>query len=218
MAVDPEGAIDAAYFGQAERATGIIAPGMPGHRGANLVKRDVEGAKKLLAEAGAKDLKLTLSILNKTERLSVAQVVQQNLGEAGIEVEIVPYDSGTFWSIGDEKSGEAWKDVQLLLQRFSMTPDPSWATMWFVPEQIGVWNWERWKNEEFGKMHQAALHEQDVAKRDEAYKKMQDMMEDEGNYIFLTHEATAAICRDNVEPALQPDGDEIYDQFKASGA
>jgi peptide/nickel transport system substrate-binding protein len=118
--------------------------------------------------------------------------------------------------LGDQKSGDAWKDVQLLVQRFSMNPDPAWATMWFTPEQVGVWNWERWNNADFGKMHQDELHEADVAKRDAAYKKMQDMMEEEGNYVFLTHEATAAIYRDTIVPALQPDGDEIYDQFKGA--
>lgn len=216
MAVDVDSALEAAYFGEAERATGIIAPGMPGHREKNLVERDVEGARKLLEEAGVSGLQLTLSILNKTERLSVAQVIQANLAEIGIDVEIIPYESGVYWSLGDDKSGDAWKDIQLIVQRFSMTPDPSWATMWFVPEQIGVWNWERWNNAEFGQLHNALLKEPDVAKRDADYKKMQDLMENEGNYVFLTHEATAYICRDTVEPALQPDGDEVYTEFKGA--
>ncbi|MBX6320306.1 MAG: twin-arginine translocation signal domain-containing protein [Rhodospirillaceae bacterium] len=216
MAVDADAAVDAAYFGQAERATGIIAPGLPGHREKNLVTRNVAGAKKLLEEAGVSDLTLKLSVLNKTEHTSLAQVVQASLAEAGIQVEIDPQDSGTFWSLGDEKSGDAWKDVQLLIQRFTMEPDPAWATMWFTPDQVGVWNWERWNNAEFGKLHEAALHEPDTAKRDAMYKKMQDLMEEDGNYVFLTHEATAAICRDSVVPALTPDGDELYDEFRAA--
>ena len=42
-----------------------------------------------------------------------------------------------------------------------MQPDPSWATVWFTPEQIGVWNWERWNSPEFGELHKQALVELD---------------------------------------------------------
>jgi peptide/nickel transport system substrate-binding protein len=94
----------------------------------------------------------------------------------------------------------------MIYDRFSMAPDPSWATVWFTPDQIGVWNWERWNSPEFGELHKKALVEKDVAKRDEMYKKMQDLMEESGAYIFLTHEANAAVYRDNIVPATQPDG------------
>lgn len=219
MAVDVDAVLEAAYFGQAARATGIIAPGMPGHRDRNLTTYDPEGARKLLAEAGKADgFKTKISILNKTERVSAAQVIQANLAEIGIELEIDLHDSGTFWTLGDEKSGDSWKDIQLMLNRFSMSPDPSWATAWFVPEQIGVWNWERWNSPEFGELHKKALVERDVAKRDADYKKMQDMMEESGAYLFLTHEANAFVCRDAVEPALKPDGTVILTQFKGAAA
>ncbi len=219
MAVDVDSVLQAAYFGQAARATGIIAPGMPGHRERNLTTYDPEAAKKLLAEAGKADgFKTKISILNKTERVSAAQVIQANLGEIGIEAEIDLHDSGTFWTLGDEKSGETWKDIQLILSRFSMNPDPSWATVWFTPEQVGVWNWERWNDAAFGEMHKQGLVERDVAKRDAAYRKMQDMMEESGAYLFLTHEANAFISRDTVEPALKPDGAVILTQFKGTAA
>ncbi len=205
-AVDVDAVLEAAYFGVAKRATGIIAPGLPGYRGKNLYTYDPDRAKALLKEAGKEGMKATISVLNKTERLSVAQIVQSNLAEVGVELEILPFDSGVFWSLGDQASGEAWKDVQMILNRFSMSPDPSWATVWFTPEQIGVWNWERWNNAEFGELHKKGLVEKDVAKRDEMYKRMQDLMEESGAYIFLTHEANAAIYRNDLVPATQPDG------------
>ena len=216
-AVDVDAILEAAYFGQAERATGIIAPGMPGYRAKNLVSRDVAEAKKLLAEAGmASGFKTKISVLNKTERLSAAQVIQSNLAEIGIEAEIEPLDSGTFWTLGDEKSGDAWKDIQILVQRFSMNPDPSWATVWFTPDQIGVWNWERFNNAEFGELHKQGLVSRDPAERDRIYKRMQDLMEESGAYVFLTHEANAAIGRDTVDPALKPDGNVILPAFRAA--
>ncbi len=116
---------------------------------------------------------VTLAILNKAERLAAAQVIQANLAEVGITVEIEPHDSGTFWSLGAEKKGDTWKKLQLILDRFSMEPDPSWATLWFTPEQIGVWNWERFNSKEFGELNKQAVGELDTAKRSAIGIKMQ---------------------------------------------
>jgi peptide/nickel transport system substrate-binding protein len=213
-AVDVDAVLEAAYFGVAERATGIIAPGLPGHRDIAPPKRDVEGARALLDEAGVHELALSLDILNKTERTAAAQVIQANLAEVGINVEIKPHDSGTFWTIGDEKAGATWKDLQLILNRFSMQPDPSFATAWFTPEQIGVWNWERFNSKEFGDLHRQAIIETDPKKRAPMYVRMQDLMEQSGAYVFLTHELNAAIYRDHIVPGLLPDGNERFAEFK----
>jgi peptide/nickel transport system substrate-binding protein len=126
------------------------------------------------------------------------------------------HDSGTFWTLGDEKSGDSWKDLQLIYQRFSMNPDPSYATAWFTSDQVGVWNWQRWRSPEFDDLHKKALVERDPAKRDEMYKHMQDLMEDSGAYVFITHEANALIYRNGVAPALKPDGNAILQKFKSA--
>jgi peptide/nickel transport system substrate-binding protein len=213
-AVDVDAVLEAAYFGVAERSTGIIAPGLPGHRDITPPARDVEGARALLEEAGVQDLSLSLDILNKTERTAAAQVIQANLAELGIAVEIRPHDSGTFWTLGDENAGDAWKDIQLVLSRFSMQPDPSFATAWFTPEQIGVWNWERFNSEEFGNLHKRAIVETDPKKRHDMYVRMQELMEQSGAYVFLTHELTAAVYRDHIVPGLLPDGTARFAEFQ----
>jgi peptide/nickel transport system substrate-binding protein len=213
-AVDVDAVLEAAYFGVAERATGIVAPGLVGHRDVSAAARDVEGARRLLEEAGASGLDLTLDVLNKAERTAAAQVVQANLAEVGIDVEIRPHDSGTFWTLGDEKAGDSWKGIQLLINRFSMQPDPSFATSWFTPDQVGVWNWERWRSDEFGALHKRAIVELDPGKRQEVYRRMQDLMEASGAYVFLTHELNAAIHRDGIVPGILPDGTVRFAEFK----
>src|SRR3712207_7848939 len=128
--------------------SGIVAPGLVGHREKTLYAYDPDKARALLKEASFENgFEATLDILNKTERLSAAQAVQALLADVGITVTIQPHDSGTFWTLGDEKSGDSWKRIQLLIQRFSMQPDPSFATEWFTPDQVGVWNWERWRRD-----------------------------------------------------------------------
>lgn len=216
-AIDVKGVVDAAYFGVADAATGIIAPGLLGHREKTLYQEspDLDKARQLLEEAGYPNgFSCTIDILNKTERVTAAQIIQASLAQIGIQVEIQQHDSGTFWTLGSEADGETWKDVQLILSRFSMSPDPSWATAWFTPEQVGVWNWERFNDAEFGDLHKKALVELDEAKRDQMYKRMQDIMEESGAYVFLTHETNGVIHRNSVVPALQPDATVILPEFR----
>ena len=215
--IDVDAIMDAAYFGIAKPSTGIVAPGLLGHRAENMTpaEPDFEGARKLLEEAGhASGLDLTLDTLNKPTYLTSVQIIQANLAEIGINVQINVHDSGTFWTLGQESAGESWKDIQLLYQRYSMSPDPSWATAWFTCDQVGIWNWERACNEEFDDLHNKALVELDSSKRDAMYQRMQDLMEESGAYRFITHEATPAIYRDTIIPGVRPDGQPILRHFR----
>lgn len=212
-AIDREIVVDAAYFGAASVGNGIIAPGLPGARDAVTYDYDPDAARALLAEAGADGLSITLDILNQSERLTAAQVIQANLADVGISCEIKQNDSGTFWTLGS-KDGDYFMDLQLVLSRFSMQPDPSWATAWFTPEQVGVWNWERFDDAEYKALHDEGLSESDPAKRDEIYKRMQALMDESGSYVFLTHEVVGAIHRDEVAPGLKPNGEPVFSEFK----
>ena len=145
-------------------------------------------------------MSLTLDVLNKTEFTTTAQVIQATLAQIGITLEINLLESGAFWSSGDNE------DLQLVLNRYSMTPDPFYATTYFTTPQAGIWNWERFRNEEFDALDAAAAKESDQAKRNEMYQNMQDLMEESGAYRFITHEANPVIHSARVVPALRPDG------------
>ena len=212
-AIDRQGVVDAAYFGAASVGNGIIAPGLPGSRDSVTYDYDPDKARALLKQEGATNLNVTLDILNQTDRLTAAQVIQANLADVGISCEIKQNDSGTFWTLGS-KDGDYWNKLQMLLQRFSMQPDPSWATVWFTPEQVGVWNWERFDNAEYKALHEQGLVESDFAKRDEIYTKMQNLMDESGSYVFLTHEVVGALHRDTIEPGLKPNGESLLSEFK----
>lgn len=217
-AVDVDQLLQAAYFGVAERATGIAAKGVIGYRERNLiVGRDLDEARRLLAEAGLADgFKCTLSVLNDTDRVSACQIIQANLAEVGIEVEIIPYDSGSYWSLGVEADGDTWKDLQLMFLRFTSTPDPAYGLQWFVPSQIGQWNWERWRNEEFDELYKKQLIEVDAAKRHEMLVRMQDLMEESGAYTFITNGVNGSISDASITPATMPDNRILLSQFASA--
>ena len=208
-AIDVPSIMQASYFGAAEPSTGIIAPGLTGHRAKSNVApaADFAKAKEYLDAAGMSGgATVTLDVLNKAANVTTAQVIQATLAQIGITVEVNLHESGAFWSLGDSSAGERYKDVQLILNRYSMGPDPSYATAWFVTAQKGIWNWERFSNEEFDKLEAAAKAETNVEKRSEMYQRMQDIMEDSGAYRFLTHEATPVIYSNSIKPAFRPDG------------
>jgi peptide/nickel transport system substrate-binding protein len=207
-AIDVPSILKAAYFGVAQPSSGLIAPGLTGHREKGLVppRADLAKARALLSEAGVRSLDLTLDVLNKSTWTTAAQVIQATLGGVGIEVTINVHESGSFWSLGKEADGDRWKKLELVLNRFSMTPDPYYATAWFTTEQVGKWNWERFSNPEFDRLHQEAMAEVDTAKRGAMYRRMQDLMEESGAYRFITHETTPNLYATNLEPALRPDG------------
>ncbi len=209
--------LDAAYFGQAQPSTGIIAPGLVGHREASLIppEGDPEKAREFLKQAGAEGKRLTLETLNASTWKTIAEVIQAQLAQIGLDVQINVQDSGSFWTMGMESEGERWKEIQLIVNRFSMVPDPYYATEWFTCEQVGIWNWERFCSEEFDRLHAEAVTVTDSAKRAAMYHRMQDLMEESGAYRFLTHEGSPVMWRETVvEPSHRPDGRPLYRHFK----
>lgn len=215
-AIDVKQVVDAAYFGEAAPATGLVAPGLPGHRehAGIPVSGDLDKARAFLAAAGGPPSQpLTIDALNATEWTTMAQIIQAQLAQVGIPTQINVQDSGSFWTLGMESEGDRWKNMQLVLNRFSMLPDPYYATSWFISDQVGVWNWERFSNPEFDKLHEQAISETDTDKRAAIYRRMQDIMEESGAYRFLTHEGNPVMYRDGLEPALRPDGRPLLPRF-----
>lgn len=205
-ALDVQQVMEGSYSGLAKAATGVIPPGMPGHRDAILYPADMEKAQALLDEADVSDLTVELACQNdKTSQLT-CQIVQAVLGQVGITVDIKALDDGVYWTIGDKNSGDGWKTLELVLMNFAGGVDPSENLTWFRPSQIGVYNWSQFDSPEFEKLYQEGMAETDPAKRDVIYKKMQDLMEESGGFVFLTHETFAAVARKGLKPTILADG------------
>ncbi|TGQ11373.1 ABC transporter substrate-binding protein [Mesorhizobium sp. M00.F.Ca.ET.217.01.1.1] len=208
--------LDAAYAGQTKVATGIIAPGIVGHRDKALVppEGDLTKAKEFLEKAGVSDLTLTIDCLNDSSYATVAQTVQAQLSQIGITVEVNAQDAGSFWTIGMESEGSRWKDMQLVVNNFSSQPDPYYYTSWFVKDQVGVWNWERFSSDRFDELNAKAVTIEDPAERAKLYYEMQDLMEESGAYRFLTNGAWPVMYRTmHVRAAILPDGSPLLLNF-----
>jgi peptide/nickel transport system substrate-binding protein len=205
QAIDVSQIMAGSYSGLAEPATGVVPPGMIGHRDAILYPADMEKAQALLEEAGVSDLAIELTVLNDKTSLLTAQIVQALLAVIGVTVEINAMDDAVFWTIGD-KAADGSNALEMVLMNFAGGVDPAENLAWFRPSQIGQLNWSQFDSPEFEALYLQAMAEPDQAKRGTMYQKMQDLMEQSGGFVFVTHETFAAVARQGVKPFLLADG------------
>ena len=214
-AYDGDAVLQGAYDGLVSRSAGVVQPGTKFARGKNIIAaRDVEKAKALLAEAGATGLKFNLVALTDSTSQAIAQIVQANLGEAGITVEIQPTEDAAYWALGDKTQGDTYKTLELVLMNFAGGIDPTENLVWFRPGQIGVYNWSFFDSKEFEDLYQQGVVEQDDAKRKAIFNRMEDLMEDSGGFIFICFEPHLVIYDANLKPVILADGHPNPTMFK----
>ncbi len=216
QAVDQASIIEAAYAGTAEPSFGVVSPGLVGKRTSAGYSYDPAMAKSLVDEAGASGLNLTLRTLNNQERVLAATIIQANLAEIGINVTVMPLDAGPFWEMGQESKGDTWKDLEIWIMRYGSGPDPYEPFQWFVRDQVGIWNWERWSSDEFEDLFAQGIEEVDPGKRAIIYTRMQEIMEETGAYVWLTHEPEVFIHRDDIATQFAPSGEMQLAYFAAA--
>jgi peptide/nickel transport system substrate-binding protein len=206
-AVDVGQVLTGVYNDLTARSTGVVQPGTKYARKSNTIAApDYEKAIALLSEAGVSDLTLTLSVMNDSVRMAVAQIIQASLEQAGIKVEIQPYDEAAYWGLGDKTQGDTYKDLDLVLMDFAGGVDPSENLVWFRPEQIGAYNWSGFDSPEFEEKYQQLVKETDEEKRVALANRMEDLMEESGGFVFLCHEPLVVVHRTGMQPLIYPDG------------
>jgi peptide/nickel transport system substrate-binding protein len=202
--IDVDAIIAGAWSGTVERAKTLLAPQLLGHwADAPVYQYDPAKAKALLEEAGASGLKCKLTCLNDARTQAEAQIVQANLAEAGVTVSINALDGGAYWGMGE---GDKSKDLELTIIPYSSKFDPAFQTQWFVSSQVGVWNWQRWRNAEFDKLHVEAGSITDNAERAKKYIRMQELLDESASCIWITHGVHNFAHAKSVTPALLPNG------------
>jgi peptide/nickel transport system substrate-binding protein len=95
LAIDRATIARTLFDGLARPAGGLIGPANWAHTDVSPLAFDPAAARTLLAEAGARQLHVTL--LTSTDRLrgDVARFIAQELGDVGARVEVVPLELGT---------------------------------------------------------------------------------------------------------------------------
>ncbi|MBC8240226.1 MAG: hypothetical protein H8E30_07090 [Alphaproteobacteria bacterium] len=214
-AVDMGSVIQGAYSGTAEPSYGVVCPGLVGKRNESKYSYNPAKAKALLDDAGVSGLELTLRTLNNQERILAAQIIQANLAAIGIKATIITLDSGPFWDMGQESKGDTWKEMELWIMRYGSGPDPFEPFQWFVRDQVGIWNWERWSSDEFEDGFAKLVAETDPDKRHKIAIRMQEIMEETGAYVWLSHEPEVFIHKADLNPRFAPSGEMQLSYFNS---
>jgi len=147
LAVDVDSVLDGAFFGQPS-VRPASCPGSSAIAKTLGGKLDLAKAKQLLAEAGHPNASRPRSVRNSAEFISAAQVIAR-ARQVGIIAEVTPFASACRrpWPA----TRPAWKKMQMHVVRFSMQPDPAWATPGSSPTRSRV-ELERISNKEFDEL------------------------------------------------------------------
>jgi peptide/nickel transport system substrate-binding protein len=204
-AVDVPSIIEAVYDNKYSRTCSMIAPGQIGHWAeAPCYERDLEQAQAFLEEAGNPQLDLIMRFGPSEDDKAIGEIVQANLAEIGINVELEALDDA---AMTDAHFGETGlKEAQLFVVGFITNPDPSWSTVWFLCEQVEVWNWMQWCSEEYDRLHYEALKELDPDKRAEMYLQMEKLWDEAAHSIWTVTPTLYWAARPDLEPSLMPHG------------
>jgi peptide/nickel transport system substrate-binding protein len=204
-AIDVPSILAAAYNDKAPQANELIPEGTLGYwKDAPVYTRDVEKAKEFLAKANVTSLDLTLTYENTDEFNTWGQIVQQNLKDVGINVTLNPLDSSTFWAYGD---GGKDKELELFAVGYSsVAPEPAWSTMWFTCDQVDLWNWMRWCNQDFDALHKKGIETIDPAQREQIYIDMQKLWDEAAIAVFVTNVPQVYVSKPNIKPVIYPGG------------
>ncbi|MGL5100434.1 MAG: ABC transporter substrate-binding protein, partial [Fusobacteriaceae bacterium] len=89
LAINKQSIIDSILFGKGQVAKSIVNPKIWGSSEANVEWHyDLEGAKKIIKDNNLEGTELSLWVSDNPTRVQVAQIVQANLKEIGLEVKI----------------------------------------------------------------------------------------------------------------------------------
>jgi peptide/nickel transport system substrate-binding protein len=141
--------------------------------------RDLSKAKELLAEAGVPDgFSFTIKARSSPEEVRVVEVLQQQLAEAGIEMDIV---TGEYTAI---RSTVIAGDYEAFYVGWLGGADPD-SNMWNSFHSDGWFNWVNYSNPEVDRLLDEARATSDIEQRTELYRQAQEIISDEAPMVFL---------------------------------
>lgn len=200
MAIDKQAIVDTVTFGFGEVAYSFVPKGALYHNANNLKRPyDPEGAKKLLAEAGASDLTLDYIVDTGDEVAEqTAILIQQQLAAAGVTVNIRKVDPSSSWDM--EVNGEF--DLAMNYWTNDII-DPDQKTTFVVGHDANMNYMTRYKNDKVKDLVAAARVEMDPAKREAMYIEIQTIAKDDAHWIDLFYSPYRNVSRKNIEGFYQ---------------
>ena len=195
-AVNKDELIQGVLFGMGQKAHGPIVPGRWAYNpDVKDIAYDPKHAVNLLAQAGWKDKNADgilirngkpfqftiLTNQGNQQRLLTAQIVQQRLKFIGIDVKIRIVEWATFLKEYIDKG-----NFEVVMLAWNISQDPDMYDVWHSSKtNPGELNFVGFKNAEVDRLLVEGRSTFDMAKRKQAYFRLQEILAEEQPYTFL---------------------------------
>ncbi|MBF9233926.1 ABC transporter substrate-binding protein [Microvirga alba] len=210
--IDYEGIAKDLLKGSVQVHQSFLPEGFPGALTDNPYKLDIEKAKAILAKAGLdKGLTIKFTVFNTAPFTQIAQSLQETFGKAGITLDIQPGVASEVYAKGRARQDEAtWRywipdyfDPNSNASAFTLNrggdgpKNAAWQAGWVIPQ--------------LSDKTQAAVREQDPAKRIQIYQELQREVQTNSPFIFTFQGRDPVVLRDNVKGYFQGlNADQVY--------
>lgn len=190
MAINKEAILQAVFQGAGKVAKNPIPPTIWSYNDA--IKDDPydpEAAKKMLAEAGVKDLKMKIWAMpvqrpyNPNAR-RMAELMQADFAKIGVGVEIVSYEWGEYLKLSKDKN----RDGALLMGWTGDNGDPdNFLAVLLGCDGVGNANRAQWCYKPFEDLIQKAKVVSDKAERTKLYEQAQVIFKEQSPWATIAH-------------------------------
>jgi len=200
MAINKAAIIDAVFQGAGKAAKNPIPPTIWSYDESTVDDPyDPVAAKKMLAEAGVKNLKTNIWAMpvqrpyNPNAR-RMAELIQSDWAKVGVEAEIVSFEWGEYL-----KRSKAGEHQTVLLGWTGDNGDPdNFLAVLLSCDGIGGSNRAQWCDKEFESLIQKAKVVSDKAGRAEIYKQAQAVFKREAPWATIAHSVVFVPMRNEV--------------------
>ncbi|MGL5956958.1 MAG: ABC transporter substrate-binding protein, partial [Brevinema sp.] len=200
LAIDREGIINSVLFGSGTPAASIIYETVVGHYdGLTPRKRDVEKAKALMREAGVPVGTKMSMWTTEGPRQKMMEIIQANLKEIGLDASIEVYE----WARFLDGTGKGEHDA-FILGWTTVTGDADYGISTLVHTDAfgGPGNRSFYSNPRVDQLLDQARIEVDPVKRNEMYKEIQIILDQEQPFFPLFYKLSNVGTSKNVKGFL----------------
>jgi peptide/nickel transport system substrate-binding protein len=196
-AIDRDAIIKYLWRDEAKLATGVLdSSNWAYEQNVNMFPHDPERARQLLKEAGHEKLSFTFRSTNDSDSRLLAAALQEQLREAGINMEIRSNESATFFA--DVIAG----NFQMYSARWvGGNDDPDFFNLVFHSKMIPMKGANRghYANARVDELIDFARTELDMEKRKRAYQEIQRIVGEELPYVSLFHRENVCVYNKRIE-------------------
>lgn len=207
-AIDKDSIIKAVYEGYGVVPNSILSPNVFGYSKEEKRREyNPEKARELLKEAGAENLKLKLWIYDEPSRQQMAQIIQANLKEVGVEAEIIVAEVSTFL----QYTGRGEHDVLIGLWYVSTgDADYGYYPLLHSSSRGPIGNRSFYSNVKVDNLLDGARATSNIDERKEQYREVQDIVFEEVPLLPIAYKNYVIGLQKNVEGfVFNPNGNHI---------